>query len=206
MKEKLSGRKTATINKKTRTTYSLILIPIGIAINIIGGMISAQLNLPFFMDSIGTVVIATIMGPLIGGSTGILTNVVLGLLRGDVLGMAFGLANMSTGLIVGFMAKYGKFKNWLHLLVATILITLSNSIIAAPIVVILYGGVSGAGVDLLVAGVLSAGQDIFSSAFLARLPVNLVDKGIAIIIAFIILKKLPDNMKTLIPKKKSKEE
>ncbi|RHW32823.1 ECF transporter S component [Neobacillus notoginsengisoli] len=197
-------RKTATINSKTKTTYGLILIPIGIAINIIGGMIAKQLGLPIFMDSIGTIIVAAIMGPLIGGSTGLLTNIVFGLIRGDVLSMAFGLANMSTGLIVGFMAKYGKFKNWIHLSIAAVFITIANSLIAAPIVVILYGGVSGAGVDLLVAGVLAAGKNILSSAFLARLPVNLVDKGIAITVAFLILTKLPDNMKNLIPKSKKK--
>jgi energy-coupling factor transport system substrate-specific component len=202
----MQNRRTATINSKTKTTYGLILIPIGIAINIIGGMIAKQLGLPVFMDSIGTIIVAAIMGPLIGGSTGMLTNIVLGLLRGDVLSMAFGLANMSTGIIVGFLAKHGKFKNWIHLTIAALLITITNSLIAAPIVVLLYGGVSGAGVDLLVAGVLAAGKNILSSAFLARLPVNLVDKGIAIIIAFLILKNIPENMKNLIPKSKKKEE
>ncbi|WP_342430016.1 ECF transporter S component [Neobacillus sp. FSL H8-0543] len=197
-------RKTAQINAKTRGTYSLILIPIGIAINIVGGVIAGQLKLPIFMDSIGTVIIAIIAGPLIGGITGLSTNVVLGLMHGDVLGMAFGLVNMTTGIIVGFMAKHGKFRNWIHLVIATLLLTLSNSLIAAPIVVFLYGGVSGAGIDLVVAGFLAAGQDIFSSAFVARLPVNLIDKGIAVIIAFLILLKLPDNMKNLMPPKKTK--
>ncbi|MBU9710519.1 ECF transporter S component [Bacillus tamaricis] len=198
-------RKSATISRKTRTTYALILIPIGIAINVIGGIIAGQLKLPFFMDSIGTIVIAAITGPLIGGITGIMTNVVLGLMHGDVLGMAFGLANLASGVIIGFMAKYGWFKNWIHVALATVFVTLANSFIAAPIVVFLYGGVSGAGVDLVVAGFLAAGQDIFSSAFLARLPINLVDKGIAVIIAFLILKKLPDTMKNLIPPRKAKK-
>jgi energy-coupling factor transport system substrate-specific component len=199
-------RKTATINKKTRTTYSLILIPIGIAINVIAGTIAGQLKLPIFMDSIGTIVVAAIMGPLVGGVTGLLTNVVLGMMGGDVLGMAFGLCSLASGVIIGFMVKYGYFKNWIHLVVATILVTLANSIIAAPLVVFLYGGVSGAGVDFLVAGFLAAGKDIFSSAFFSRIPVNLVDKGIAIIIAFIILRKLPESMKTLIPAKKVKKD
>jgi energy-coupling factor transport system substrate-specific component len=201
----MEEKKTATLNPKTRTTYALILIPIGIAINVIAGLIAGQLKLPIFMDSIGTIVIAAITGPIVGGVTGLLTNVVLGLIHGDVLGMAFGLCNMASGLIVGYMAMKGKFKNWIHIVIATILVTLANSLIAAPLVVFLYGGVSGAGVDLLVAGFLAAGNDIFSSAFVARLPVNLVDKGIAVIIAFLILKKLPTNMKNLIPPAKRKE-
>jgi energy-coupling factor transport system substrate-specific component len=201
----MEEKKTAQLNSKTRTTYALILIPIGIAINVIAGMIAGQLKLPIFMDSIGTIVIAAITGPLVGGVTGLLTNVVLGLIHGDVLGMAFGLCNMASGIIVGYMAMKGKFKNWLHIVIATVLVTLANSLIAAPLVVFLYGGVSGAGVDLLVAGFLAAGNDIFSSAFVARLPVNLVDKGIAVIIAFLILMKLPTNMKNLIPPAKRKE-
>ncbi|MGM8213051.1 ECF transporter S component [Virgibacillus sp. W0430] len=197
-------RQTASISSKTKTTYALILIPIGIAINIVAGMIAGQLKLPFFMDSIGTVIMAVIMGPLVGGATGLLTNVVSGLLSGDVLSMAFGLANMSSGIIIGFMAKYKKFRTWLHLIIGAILITLSNSIIGAIVVVLLYGGVNGSGVDFVVAATLAAGQDIFSSAFIGRIPVNIVDKGIAIIIAFIILKRLPDNMKNLIPETKKK--
>ena len=52
-----------TSKGRLRGTYVAIMIPIGVAINYIGGLIASSLGLPIYLDSIGTVVVAAIMAP-----------------------------------------------------------------------------------------------------------------------------------------------
>ncbi|MFQ9901159.1 MAG: hypothetical protein ACLRWF_05515 [Ruthenibacterium sp.] len=76
------------------------------------------------------------------------------------------------------MARYGKYKNILHVIIATVLVSLWNSIVAAPIAMVVYGGIDGnVGTNLMIVGFQALGTDLASAAFLARIPANLVDKG-----------------------------
>ena len=43
-----------TSKGRLRGTYIAIMIPIGVAINYIGGLIASSLGLPIYLDSIGT--------------------------------------------------------------------------------------------------------------------------------------------------------
>lgn len=183
---------------RLRTTYIAIMIPLGVAINYIGGQIASSLALPIYLDSIGTIVVAAIMGPWVGAISGVLYNVISSLLGGNVLASLFGLCNLGSGLIVGYMARWGKFKTipWVGL--AVVLVSLWNAILGTPIAMVVYGGVDGnAGTNLMIAGMQALGQDLASAAFIARIPTNLLDKGIACIIAWITLNKLPENMRNL---------
>jgi hypothetical protein len=58
------------------TTRTLILMPIGIALNIIlGQTVAAALKIPIYLDSIGTILVGVLAGPLAGAVTGGLANV-----------------------------------------------------------------------------------------------------------------------------------
>ena len=193
----MSMRSADSSKGKLRNTYIAIMIPLGVAINLVGGQVASKLALPLYMDSIGTAIVAAVMGPWVGAVSGVLYNVISALISGNMLSVMFGLCNIATAFIIGFMAKSGKFTTWVHAVVATILVALANAIMGAPIAVVVYGGIQGGGVDLVVAGFLAAGQDILSAAFLARVPINLVDKGIACFVAWLILMRLPENMRTM---------
>jgi energy-coupling factor transport system substrate-specific component len=182
---------------KLRGTYMAILIPLGVAINLVGGQVASRLQLPLFMDSIGTAIIAAIMGPFVGAISGLLYNIIASIIGGNMMGCLFGICNIATAFIVGFMAKGGKFKTVVHAVIATIAVALANALLGAPIAIVVYGGIQGSGVDLAVAGFLALGNDILSAAFLARVPINLADKGIAVFVAWLILKRLPANMQIL---------
>jgi energy-coupling factor transport system substrate-specific component len=182
---------------KLRVTYMAILIPLGVAINLVGGQAASALKLPVFMDSIGTAIIAAIMGPYVGAVSGVLFNIIASIISGNLMNSLFGICNLATAFIVGFMVRGGAFRTVLHAIIATILVALANALLGAPIAVVVYGGIQGSGVDFAVAGFLALGNDIISAAFLARVPINLIDKGIAIFIAWLILKRLPVNMQNM---------
>ena len=193
---------------RLRGTYIAIMIPLGVAINFVGGQIATSLGLPIYLDSIGTIIVAAIMGPSIGATSGILYNIISSLVRGNVMASLFALCNLGSGLIVGYMARYGKYKKAWHVAVATVLVSLWNAIVAAPIAMVVYGGIDGnVGTNLMIVGLQALGNDLMGAAFLARIPANLVDKGIACVIAWTILRKLPAHMQSLSgTKKKSKDQ
>lgn len=192
-----------TSKSRLRGTYIAIMIPLGVAINYVGQTISGALSLPIYLDSIGTVIVAAIMGPWIGAASGILFNVISGIIGGNILGGLFGICNLGTGLIVGYMARYKKYHTVVHVVIASCLVALWNAMLGAPIAMIVYGGVdSNVGTNLMIAGMQAIGADLGSAAFIARIPTNLIDKGIACVIGWIILKRLPESMKDLAGNKK----
>ena len=62
---------------RLRGTYIAIMIPLVVAINYVGGQIATSLGLPIYLDSIGTIIVASIMGPWIGATSGVLYNICL---------------------------------------------------------------------------------------------------------------------------------
>jgi hypothetical protein len=58
-------------------TRTIVLIPIAIAINIVlGQTVSAVLKVPIYLDSVGTILVGALAGPIPGLVTGVLANVV----------------------------------------------------------------------------------------------------------------------------------
>ena len=156
--------KTIDSNKsKLKATYISILIPLAVAINLIGGQIALQLKLPLYLDAIGTVILSAIMGPWIGAISGLLSSFITSLISGNLLDTLFGLCNVATALIIGFMARGGLFKKIWHIVVATILVSLANAALGTPLGVVVYGGIQGSGVDVAVAALLALGQDLMSA-------------------------------------------
>ena len=81
--------KTIDSNKsKLKVTYTSILIPLAVAINLIGGQIALQLKLPLYLDAIGTVILSAIMGPWIGAISGLLSSFITSLIMWKPAGYA----------------------------------------------------------------------------------------------------------------------
>ena len=123
-------------------TYVAVMIPLGVAINYVGGLLNSALGGPLYLDSIGTAVVAAVMGPWVGAISGLLFNVVSALMGGNMMSALFGICNIGTGLIVGYMTKWGFFEKWWQvLIVANVLVSFWNAATGSPIASVVYGGV-----------------------------------------------------------------
>ncbi|WP_088225099.1 CD3073 family putative ECF transporter S component [Desulfosporosinus sp. FKB] len=178
------------MNKK----IALALIAIGIVINIVGGTLNTALKLPLFLDSIGTMLAAVILGPWLGALTGILSNVFQGI-AADPITIPFAIVNGVIGLVVGFIARKRGFQDYVSPLLVGIILAFLAPILGTPIAVYLFGGVTGGGVDILYTVLLNSSHEIFASAFLARIPANLFDKLISAYLVMFIIRRLPSNLK-----------
>lgn len=74
------------------------------------------------------------------------------------------------------------------------------AIISAPIAAFVYGGVTGAGTDLLVVLYRAAGLNVFASAFAQGVTSDPLDKTLSYTVVFAILSALPLTVKTLFPR------
>jgi len=176
--------------KKQLSSSTLVLIVISIAINIIGGQLSSMIKLPIFLDSIGTIISALVAGPWVALLTGLLSNVLSSLVSGPIA-LAFAPVAMVIGLSAGLLARSGFFRTLPRVILSGVVITLVLTLVAVPIRVYLFEGTSGSGADFFIAYLHAVGEGLFLSVSFTVIGANLVDKILSAIIAWLLIRRLP---------------
>jgi energy-coupling factor transport system substrate-specific component len=176
---------------KTFSTVTMALIAFAIVLNMAIGQLVSLLKLPIFLDSIGTILVGILAGPLAGGLTGLLTNLIWGLISSPVAA-AFAPVAMVIGIVAGVCAKYGLFKTWWTVIIAGVIITIFNAIASVPIRLYMFGGITGSGADFMTAYMLALGKDLFGSVVVTVFTSNLLDKVVTALLAWTIIKALPE--------------
>lgn len=177
--------------KSTFTTFTLVLIALAIVINIVAGQLVSLLKLPVYLDSIGTVLVGVLAGPAAGGLTGLLTNLIWGLIAAPVAA-AFAPVAMVIGIAAGVCARYGLFKTIWTAALAGVIITVFNAIVAVPIKLYMFGGITGSGADFLTAYMLALGKGLFGSVVVSVFTSNLLDKVVTAVVSWGIVRMLPE--------------
>jgi hypothetical protein len=107
-------RQTGGIETITRQfdTRTIVLMPIAIAFNIIlGQAVGSALKIPIYLDSIGTILVGALAGPIPGALTGFLANLIWTYvlpppLHSDISG-AFAIVAAMIGLLAGVFGRLG---------------------------------------------------------------------------------------------------
>lgn len=172
------------------SSYNLAFMVICIAINMVAGQAVSMLKLPIFLDSIGTVLCAILAGPWMAVATGLLTNLLWGLLTGPIAA-AFAPVAMMIGLSAGLLARAGWFNNLPKVVMSSVVITLALTLVAIPIRSYLFGGATGSGADFMVAYLHAMGSDLQESVAVTVLDTNLLDKLLTVLIAWGLVRRLP---------------
>jgi energy-coupling factor transport system substrate-specific component len=173
------------------STKSLVLIPICAGINLVGGSIAAALKLPVFLDMIGTIIAAAMGGPWVAATVGLLTNVFLALVSNPVY-LPYALVSILVALVSGYMIKAGFFSNIWKFIILILVATLVSALTASSITVLVFGGATGAtGSSILTAGLIATMGSIWKGALTSAFIENLIDRAIAFVVAYLVLKKIP---------------
>ncbi len=264
-------------------TRTIVLMPAGIAINIVlGATVANAIKLPIYLDSIGTILVGVVAGPIAGALTGFLGNLlwtyaipapfqygpaaafavvaaVIGLLAGlfGKLGALRPRPNRSVPellgaaavalLVVGTMAwyAYNRFYagpdpiplfnpdqtdpvfvilGWVTVILvaatalgfAALLVVRRDltvaavalagvftgtvaALMSAPIAANVFGGVTGSGVDFLVAAFRQAGSDIQSATLQQGLLVDPFDKMISYFVVYLVVLAMATRFKARFP-------
>lgn len=166
---------------------------LAIAVNIVLGIATSALKLPFYLDTLGTVITAALMGPIPGVIVGALTNIITGFMY-SIKDIPFLLVNVAVALIVGCVAKRFKF-TYVTAFITGLILSIVCPLIGTPIGVAIYGGLTGTASDVIVMWLRSSGSSIFAASFIAKVGNNLIDKVGTCLLAVLIIRYLPYTIK-----------
>ena len=80
------------------------------------------------------------------------------------------------------------------------IIAVALSVIAIPIRVYMFGGVTGSGADFITAYLLATGRDLFSAVLITVIGDNIIDKVVTALLAWAIVKGLPRRFTSRFPR------
>ena len=169
---------------------TLGLIPIALIMNSVMGQIVGNVGLPLYLDTIGTVLVAALAGPIAGMATGALNNVVWGLITPAALPFAAGAALI--GFVSGeFIHRFRAFRNVGTVVLYGVALGLIGGMVAAPVAAFVYGGTAGVGTGALVSLFREMGASLIASVTTQAFISDPVDKVLVMLIAFGVVKTLP---------------
>ncbi|MEC5200494.1 energy-coupling factor transport system substrate-specific component [Arthrobacter sp. PL16] len=171
------------------TTSSLVVMPLGIALNIAIGQIAGSLGMQIYLDAIGTVLVAVLAGPAAGAATGALSNAIWGLFNPFALPFAAGAALI--GLLAGLAAKHGAFRRVYLAPVAGLVVGAIGGLVAAPVAVFMFGAAGTFGTNAIIAVFRSMGDKLLVAATKQGLLSDSLDKIVVFVIVALIVYALP---------------
>ena len=120
---------TEAVNKTSAISVRrMAIIALAIVLNVIGGQIALMLHLPVYLDSMGTILIAILYGPVYG----ILPPLLYGLVMGftvDIYSLYFMPVGLILGLMTGLVARVFSLKNW-RIIPGALMITIPGTIVS----------------------------------------------------------------------------
>jgi energy-coupling factor transport system substrate-specific component len=151
------------------------------------GMVKDALQWPVYLDTIGTLLSAALGGLGPGLLVGLLSNGLYEVYeKFPGYEWPFALVNMTSALITFLMLRNGLLKTLTGYLWLLLALIVANSLLGAYLATVLFGGIIGGVTDIIVQSLRITGESIFTSAFLGRLFINLVDKGIAVLVLVVV--------------------
>ena len=170
-------------------TKFLALIVVCAGLNLGIGFIVSTVKLPFYLDSVGTV-LATMLG-------GVWAGIACGLLA-VLIGSAYTptlWAYAGTAVAIAVYVSVVSHAGYLRRLLPTILLGLGmgviTAIVSAPVTTYLWKGVSLSGADALTAFFSATGETLVNSVVLGGLSTDPIDKLVTSLVAFTLLRRIP---------------
>jgi energy-coupling factor transport system substrate-specific component len=177
--------------KRKISELEIVLIPLAIGINIGIGVLIKLLNLPFYLDAIGTILITLTMGLRAGLISGILSFALMTILGLNPFAIYFVGTQAAIAVYVHLVAKIKGYKSLFTTLLSGIGLGIVAAMISAPVIVAVFGGVEGNGPGLIVAYLVKTGKTIVDSVVLKGLSIEPIDKTIQTFLAIFIIKAIP---------------
>ena len=143
--------------------------------------------------------VAVLAGPWAGGLTGLLSDIIWGLIS-EPVAAAFAPVAIVIGIVAGLCARYGLFRTWWQAIISGAIISVVSSIVTIPILVYVFPGGTGFGPDVITAKLLAAGKDLVGSVIITTVISNLLDKVVTALLAWGIVKALPSRVVARFPR------
>ncbi len=172
-------------------SVGVVLIFSSLGLNFAGHAIAVRFGLPLFLDSIGTVLAGVVAGPWVGGSVGLISNLVSSNTI-DPIAAPYGIVSFA----VGFAAGLARYLNWQKRVsgwVALWLVTFAiASLVSTPLNFLIGGGKSGIAFGDSIYQTLSGAHfPRVLASFVGEAAIDLPDKLLTVVVALLIAQGLP---------------
>lgn len=183
----------STERPSSKSSKFLALIPLGIALNLALGVVIHTLKIPLYVDAVGTIAVTLLAGVRAGVLVGVLSFLLGGVLTNPVLPWFSG-TQAAIAIYVHLLAKIGGFRSYARTVFAGIGLGIVAGIVSAPVIVSLFGGITGSGASLVVAFLLASGKTLYTSVLLSGLASEPLDKTIQCLLAVWLLRGVPQSL------------
>jgi energy-coupling factor transport system substrate-specific component len=188
------------------TTPRLVAIALCAALNFAIGNIVYLVKLPIYLDSIGTILCALLLVPdrtaaiVCAFTAGFIGVILSGLVINpflpwfifSVLAVVLVSALLTGRATETFRARPLPLAPFIAKVVIYGVITgIASAVVSAPVVVYLFGGVTGSGTAFVVAFFLKTGQQLLNSALLSGLTTEPIDKTLQVLLAALLYRATP---------------
>jgi len=188
------------------TTPRLVAIALCAGLNFAIGNIVYLIKLPIYLDSIGTILCALLIFPdrvaaiacaFIAGFIGVILsglviNPFLPWFTFTVLAIAVVSALLTGRAIETFRARPPHVPAFAgNVILYGVITGVVSAIASAPVVVHLFGGVTGSGTAFVVAFFLKTGQQLMNSALLSGLTTEPIDKTLQVLLGALLYRATP---------------
>ncbi len=161
----------------------ILICVLAIALNLLGAFVAKNLNLQLFLDTGGTILIAMMSGYVPGVVVGFVTHFFASFANESE--MYYCSVSIFIAIVTTFLARRGWFQSFLKMLLTIPMIALVSAILSEFI-----------GKFLFCTGVVAALNEI-QMHFTIKFLQELIDKGLTIIVAFLLLKFIPQPVKNI---------
>jgi energy-coupling factor transport system substrate-specific component len=191
----MRARSSSSVSPARRlSTLSLVLIPVAVAVNYVGGLLARGTGLPLYLDSIGTALAAMLAGPLVGAIAGATNNVFFGLTASPV-SFWYLITSVAIGVTVGVLANRGWARSLPRVVAMGLVVAVVADLVSTPINVALFEGQTSVPLGDAVYGVLLAnGWPLFVASLLGEFVIEVPDKIAAVVVAYLIVRALPPRL------------
>jgi PAS domain S-box-containing protein len=169
---------------------SLLLMGGAIVLNIVlGQLVQRVFQLPLYLDSVGTMLIAALLGPLAGSVAGALSNLIWGVVFSVPQIMPFAFTAAVIGWASGLAVSMGAFASLWRVLGAGALIGVLAALVSAPIAAHVFGGATGVGTDQLTGYFRATSANVLQAVTVQGLLADPLDKAISFLLAWLIWRR-----------------
>ncbi|MCX6397080.1 MAG: hypothetical protein NTV23_11385 [Propionibacteriales bacterium] len=173
----------------------LVLVLACVAANLVGRELVDFLELPIYLDMIGTAVVALALGPWWGALVGGTTNV-LGVVGSGWVSIPFGIVNIAGALVWGYGARrFGMGRSLPRFLLLNVIVAVACSLIAVPILVVLFDGSVGQGQDTITATFSHLTDRLVVAVGFSNMLTSLIDKLLSGFVALVVVTVLPAGLR-----------